>query len=99
MYVCLDTQEAPKSLSLEAIESNSMESLISHQSENKMKDRSELREMFVNYVRHRGEPDGKTTESPTVSISAKSRKPSQSGGENKFVDLRIISELKMKIFF
>lgn len=48
-----------------------MESLVSvNQSDKKsLSDHSRLSGAFANYVRHRGEPDGKTTEPPSIPMS------------------------------
>ncbi|XP_034946071.1 tetratricopeptide repeat protein 28 [Chelonus insularis] len=69
LLALFDTQEAPKSLSLDS--GSSMESLVSVTQPEKTKilERSRMGGAFANYVRHRGEPDGKTTETPNVSIS------------------------------
>lgn len=74
----LDTQEAPKSLTLDS--SSSMESLasVTHIEKNVI-ERPRLGGAFANYVRHRGEPDGKTMEPPNVPIPT-SRQPCQNSG-------------------
>lgn len=73
-----DTQEAPKSLSLDS--GSSMESLASvAHTEKNLVERPRLGGAFASYVRHRGEPDGKTMEPPNVLIPA-SRQPCQNGG-------------------
>ena len=73
-----DTQEAPKSLSLDS--GSSMESLASvTHTEKNLVERPRLGGAFASYVRHRGEPDGKTMEPPNVLIPA-SRQPCQNGG-------------------
>lgn len=80
MYILLiiDTQEAPKSLSLDS--GSSMESLASvAHTEKNLVERPRLGGAFASYVRHRGEPDGKTMEPPNVLIPA-SRQPCQNGG-------------------
>lgn len=72
-----DTQEAPKSLSLDS--GSSMESLASvAHTEKNLVERPRLGGAFASYVRHRGEPDGKTMEPPNVLIPA--RQPCQNGG-------------------
>lgn len=65
----LDTQEAPKSLSLDS--GSSMESLTSATQQEKaiVQERPKLGGAFASYVRHRGEPDGKTTEPASIPIS------------------------------
>jgi len=74
----IDTQEAPKSLSLDS--SSSMESLASvTHTEKNLIERPRLGGAFASYVRHRGEPDGKTMEPSNVLISA-SRQTCQNGG-------------------
>lgn len=83
----LDTQEAPKSLTLDS--SSSMESLtsVAHIEKNVI-ERPRLGGAFANYVRHRGEPDGKTMEPPNVPIPT-SRQPCQnSGGINNRLKFR-----------
>lgn len=71
-----DTQEAPKSLSLDS--GSSMESLVSVAPTDKsLTDRPRLGGAFASYVRHRGEPDGKTTEPSNISVS---RQSIQNGG-------------------
>ncbi|XP_044002279.1 tetratricopeptide repeat protein 28 [Aphidius gifuensis] len=69
LLALFDTQEAPKSLSLDS--GSSMESLVSvNQSDKKsLSDHSRLGGAFASYVRHRGEPDGKTTEPPSIPMS------------------------------
>ncbi|XP_043288487.1 tetratricopeptide repeat protein 28 [Venturia canescens] len=68
LLALFDTQEAPKSLNLDS--SSSMESLTSvTQQEPKVQERPKLGGAFASYVRHRGEPDGKTTEAPSLPIS------------------------------
>ncbi|XP_012288124.1 tetratricopeptide repeat protein 28 [Orussus abietinus] len=77
LLALFDTQEAPKSLSLDS--SSSMESLASvAQTEKNLPERPRLGGAFASYVRHRGEPDGKTTEPPNIQIS--SRQTCQNGG-------------------
>ncbi|XP_076277008.1 uncharacterized protein LOC143207436 [Lasioglossum baleicum] len=78
LLALFDTQEAPKSLSLDS--SSSMESLasVAHTEKNVI-ERPRLGGAFANYVRHRGEPDGKTMEPPNVQIPT-SRQPCQNGG-------------------
>ncbi|XP_046738072.1 tetratricopeptide repeat protein 28 isoform X1 [Diprion similis] len=79
LLALFDTQEAPKSLSLDS--SSSMESLASvSQTEKISPDPPRLGGAFASYVRHRGEPDGKTTEAPNIPISQQSR--SNCGGES-----------------
>lgn len=82
VYMCIlsitDTQEAPKSLSLDS--GSSLESLASvAHTEKNLVERPRLGGAFASYVRHRGEPDGKTMEPPNVLIPA-SRQPCQNGG-------------------
>lgn len=73
-----DTQEAPKSLSIDS--SSSMESLASvANTEKNVIERPRLGGAFASYVRHRGEPDGKTMEPPNIPITI-SRQQCQSGG-------------------
>ncbi|KAK0167485.1 hypothetical protein PV327_004878 [Microctonus hyperodae] len=70
LLALFDTQEAPKSLSLDS--GSSMESLVSVTQPDKnvnLLDRPRLGGAFASYVRHRGEPDGKTTEPPSVPMS------------------------------
>lgn len=84
-----DTQEAPKSLSLDS--GSSMESLISVAQPEKnpgLGDRSRLGGAFASYVRHRGEPDGKTTEAPSVPI-ARQAYPNEGGLYLKILISRI----------
>lgn len=78
LLALFDTQEAPKSLTLDS--SSSMESLasVAHIEKNVI-ERPRLGGAFANYVRHRGEPDGKTMEPPNVPIPT-SRQPCQNGG-------------------
>lgn len=78
MILITDTQEAPKSLSLDS--GSSMESLASmaHTEKNLM-ERPRLGGAFASYVRHRGEPDGKTMEPQNVLIPTP-RQPCQNGG-------------------
>ncbi|XP_033210502.1 tetratricopeptide repeat protein 28 [Belonocnema kinseyi] len=76
LLALFDTQEAPKSLSLDS--GSSMESLVSVAPTDKsLSDRPRLGGAFASYVRHRGEPDGKTTEPSNISVS---RQPIQNGG-------------------
>ncbi|KAM0726523.1 Tetratricopeptide repeat protein 28 [Formica fusca] len=77
LLALFDTQEAPKSLSLDS--SSSMESLASVAHTEKNVERPRLGGAFTSYVRHRGEPDGKTMEPPNVLIPA-SRQPCPNGG-------------------
>jgi len=57
-----------------------MESLASvAHTEKNLVERPRLGGAFASYVRHRGEPDGKTMEPPNVLIPA-SRQPCQNGG-------------------
>ncbi|XP_018048138.1 PREDICTED: tetratricopeptide repeat protein 28 [Atta colombica] len=78
LLALFDTQEAPKSLSLDS--GSSMESLASvTHTEKNLVERPRLGGAFASYVRHRGEPDGKTMEPPNVLIPA-SRQPCQNGG-------------------
>lgn len=83
MNMLLDTQEAPKSLSLDS--SSSMESLasVAHTEKNVI-ERPRLGGAFANYVRHRGEPDGKTMEPPNVPIPTSRQTCQNGGGKNKF---------------
>ncbi|XP_011297829.1 tetratricopeptide repeat protein 28 [Fopius arisanus] len=80
LLALFDTQEAPKSLSLDS--SSSMESLASVQQpeKNGLLERPRLGGAFASYVRHRGEPDGKTTEPPCVPMARQSY-PNE-GGES-----------------
>lgn len=63
-----DTQEAPKTLSLPS--SNSMESLasVAQVDIRGLTEGPRLGGAFASYVRHRGEPDGKTMETPSLSL-------------------------------
>ncbi|XP_058806021.1 tetratricopeptide repeat protein 28 [Phymastichus coffea] len=66
LLALFDTQEAPNSLSLDS--SSSMESLASvPQTDGRLSERP--CGAFASYVRHRGEPDGKTMETPSLSLS------------------------------
>ncbi|XP_044578145.1 tetratricopeptide repeat protein 28 [Cotesia glomerata] len=67
LLALFDTQEAPKSLSLDS--GSSMESLVSvsQPEKNSLLERPRLGGAFASYVRHRGEPDGKTNEAPNAS--------------------------------
>lgn len=88
MYILsiADTQEAPKSLSLDS--GSSMESLASvAHTEKNLVERPRLGGAFASYVRHRGEPDGKTMEPPNVLIPA-SRQPCQNGGGKNILKLQ-----------
>ncbi|XP_008203776.1 tetratricopeptide repeat protein 28 isoform X1 [Nasonia vitripennis] len=67
LLALFDTQEAPKSLSLDS--GSSMENLAPiPQTERGLSERPRLGGAFASYVKHRGEPDGKTMETPSLSL-------------------------------
>lgn len=86
MYRVIDTQEAPKSLSLDS--SSSMESLASVAHTEKNLERPRLGGAFTSYVRHRGEPDGKTMEPPNVLIPPSRQSCPNGGGMYKYFKLQ-----------
>lgn len=68
-----------------------MESLASvAHTEKNLVERPRLGGAFASYVRHRGEPDGKTMEPPNVLIPA-SRQPCQNGGGIKYLKLQDVA--------
>lgn len=72
-----------------------MESLVSVAPTDKsLSNRPRLGGAFASYVRHRGEPDGKTTEPSNISVS---RQSIQNGGGNFY--LNITRQAKCNNFF
>lgn len=64
-----------------------MESLSSvAQIEKSISEKPRLGGAFVSYVRHRGEPDGKTTETPSLSVS---KSITLNGGGNANVVIKL----------
>ncbi|XP_066590539.1 tetratricopeptide repeat protein 28 [Prorops nasuta] len=81
LLALFDTQEAPKSLSLDS--SSSLESLTSVTDADKnLIERPRAGGAFANYVRHRGEPDGKTMETPNIPLPISRQQCQNGGGES-----------------